>query len=77
MPIVEVATTVAQCFPSPIEVRIAKTPDPNSSPERYVPSTKRAQEECGIRQLVDLMEGIRRTVRYLQSRYCGRSSYVK
>jgi len=60
--IAELANTVAQCFQKPIEVRIAKTPDPGKPTERYVPSTKRARKECGIHQIIDLREGIRRTL---------------
>jgi len=58
----ELAHTVAQCFQKPIEVRIAKTPDSSRPIERYVPSTKRAREECDLHQIIDLREGIRRTL---------------
>lgn len=60
--IAELANTVAECFEMPIEVKIAKSPDPNKPPERYVPLTKRAREECGLHQIVDLRDGIRRTI---------------
>jgi nucleoside-diphosphate-sugar epimerase len=60
--IAELANTVAQCFQKPIEVRIAKLPDPNRSPERYVPSTKRAREECDLCQTIDLIGSINRTI---------------
>jgi nucleoside-diphosphate-sugar epimerase len=56
------AQTVAQCFQKPIEVRIAKSPDPNKPLEQYVPSTKRVREECGIRQIIGLEDGITRTI---------------
>lgn len=62
MTIAELANTVAQCFPRPIEVRIAKTPDSSRPPERYVPLTKRVWEELGLHQIIDLKEGIRRTL---------------
>ena len=60
--IADLANTVADCFQKQIDVKIAKSPDPNKPPERYVPSTKRAQEECGLHQTIDLREGIRRTI---------------
>lgn len=60
--IAELANTVAQSFQKPIGVRIAKSPDPNGPPERYVPSTKRAQLDLGIRQRVCLKEAIELTI---------------
>jgi nucleoside-diphosphate-sugar epimerase len=60
--IAELANTVAHCFPTNIEVRIAEIPKVDKDPERYVPSTKRAREECGVRQIIGLKEGIRRTL---------------
>lgn len=63
----ELAHTVSQCFQKPIEVQIAKTPDPVQPVERYVPLTKRAQEELGLRQRIDLPEGIKRTISFFQN----------
>lgn len=60
--IADLANTVADCFQKQIDVKIAKSPGPNSPPERYVPSTKRTREELGLHQIVDLREGIRRTL---------------
>jgi nucleoside-diphosphate-sugar epimerase len=60
--IAELAHAVAESFQETIEVSIAKSPDPDKPPERYVPSTKRAREECGLHQIIDLKEGIRRTL---------------
>jgi len=62
MTITELANTVAQCFQKPIEVRIAKAPDSSRPAKRYVPSTKRAREECGLHQIIDLRAGIKRTI---------------
>jgi len=42
-------------------VSIASTPQPDQRSERYVPSTHRAVKELGLRALVSLPEGIRRT----------------
>lgn len=66
MTIAELANTVAQSFQKPVEVRISKSPDPNMMPDRYVPSTKRVQEDLGVRQNVDLREAIVRTISYIQ-----------
>ena len=60
--IAELANTVAQSFQKPIEVRIAESPVPNRPPERYVPSTKRAQMDLGLRQFIDLRTAIKRTI---------------
>ncbi|HOO36930.1 MAG TPA: NAD-dependent epimerase/dehydratase family protein [Deltaproteobacteria bacterium] len=65
--IAELARTVADCFPKKMAVKIAESPDPNKPPQRYVPSTKRAREECGVRQIIGMEEGIRKTICYAQS----------
>lgn len=62
--IAELANIVAQSFQKPIEVKIAKSPDPNRPPERYVPSTKRAQIDLGLRQIISLRTAIERTMSY-------------
>lgn len=64
--IAELANTVARSFDKLVEVRIAKSPDPNRPPDRYVPSTKRVQTELGIRQSVDLREAVERTIAHTQ-----------
>ena len=60
--IADLANTVADCFQKRIDVKILKSPDPNKPPERYVPSTKRVREECGVRQMIGLEAGIRKTI---------------
>lgn len=76
--IAELANTVSQSFQNPVEVRIAKSPDPNSPPDRYVPSTKRAQINLGIRQTVNLKTAIERTISHVQTHrtlyFCGMES---
>lgn len=76
--IAELANTVAQSFQKPIEVTIAKSPAPNRTPERYVPSTKRAQVDLGLRQLFNIREAIERTIQHVQTRgtlyFCGMES---
>jgi nucleoside-diphosphate-sugar epimerase len=61
--IAALAETVAGCFPHRIEVRIAGTPDPHKRPERYVPSTTRAQEELGLCQTISLRDAVFLTVK--------------
>lgn len=60
--IADLADTVAGCFQKHIDVKIAKSSDYNKPPERYVPSTRRAREECGLRQIISLKDGIQRTI---------------
>lgn len=62
--IADLAHSVAHQFPNPIEVRTAKSPDANRPPERYVPSTRRAQVNLGVRQHVDLGTAIERTLNW-------------
>lgn len=57
----ELAEAVAAMVNPRIEVEIAKKPDENTIPHRYVPSTQRAQNELGLRQSVSLREALRRT----------------
>jgi nucleoside-diphosphate-sugar epimerase len=63
--IADLAHKVAKCFEKPIEVRIAKLPDPNKPPERYVPSTKLARQSFSIHQIVSLGDAIRLTIQRL------------
>ncbi len=60
--IAELADTVASCFPSSVEVQIARKPTRGQAPERYVPSTQRVEIELGLRPLVDVRESIKRTI---------------
>ncbi len=60
--ILELATTVAKMFGPHVQVVVARQPNPQQPPERYVPSTKRAQGELGLRTAIGLEESIRRTV---------------
>ena len=62
MTIAELAHEVARCFQKPVAVKIAGMPEPGKPAERYVPSTKRVQEELGLRQIIDLSDGIKRTI---------------
>ena len=65
--IAEVASTVASCIKPTIQVKVLGTQIPGATPERYVPRTKRAERELGLRQTVSLKEGIQQTILSLQS----------
>jgi len=62
------AQLVADTFSPALPVQVAKPRAAGVLPERYVPSTVRAQQELGLSETVDLQEGIRRTVGYYRSR---------
>ena len=59
--IAELADLVAQCCDTPVQVRITQTSALDKPPDRYLPSTKQTRQECGVRQIVDLKEAIRKT----------------
>ncbi len=65
MTIAELAHKVARSFQKPVEVKIAASPAPNRPPERYVPSTKLAQMDLGVRQIIDLGTAIERTAAFV------------
>lgn len=60
--IAELANIVADSFQPRPEVQILGSPTPGKPAERYVPSTRRASSELGLRQWIDLSEAIQRTV---------------
>ena len=41
---------------------VEREPDGTRSPERYVPDTRRAEEELGLRERIDLRESVSRTL---------------
>jgi nucleoside-diphosphate-sugar epimerase len=59
--IAQLADRVSHAFEPPIAVRIAQAPQPGRLPERYVPDIKRAEQELGLCQWIDLDEAVRRT----------------
>jgi len=65
--IVELARAVASCFQPGVIVDIAGTPVAGRAAERYVPSTQRAQSELNLRQTIDMMGSIRRTIAWHMS----------
>ena len=59
----ELAGVVASCFTPVLKVSIAKTPT-GQTPERYVPSIDRAVQTLGLSNHIDLVEGIKRTIKW-------------
>ncbi len=62
--IAELAQTVAALFSDPAPVQVARQAQPGVPASRYVPSTRRAEEELGLRRLIDLPEALRRTIEW-------------
>jgi nucleoside-diphosphate-sugar epimerase len=60
--IAALASKVARCFEKSPSVKIAGIPIAGQSVSRYVPSTKRVREQYGLRQTIDLEDGIKRTI---------------
>jgi len=58
----DVAHLVANAFEPKITVNIAKTPQENLLPEKYVPDTTRAQNELGLKQRINLKEAIKKHI---------------
>jgi dTDP-glucose 4,6-dehydratase len=59
--IADCARAVAGVIDPTLTVTIATPPDPARPASRYVPDTGRATRELGLRQLIPLTDGIRRT----------------
>lgn len=59
--IVDLARTVVDVVAPGTAIEVAKSLIPSASPQRFVPSTARAEEELGLRHLIATAEGIRRT----------------
>jgi len=57
----EVATAVNTALGGPCAVQIHGSPTPGRLPSRYVPSVKRAEDELGLRERVDLPTAIVKT----------------
>ena len=60
--IAELAHVVAGMFDPPPAVQIAKPPAEGQPPERYVPSTRRAQSELQLGQTIDLDTAVRKSI---------------
>jgi dTDP-glucose 4,6-dehydratase len=59
--IAELARVVVDAIAPGMQIETARRPVPGASPARYVPNVDRAQRELGLRPLISLPEGIRRT----------------
>jgi dTDP-glucose 4,6-dehydratase len=59
--IADLARRVVSVINPAAPIRIARQPEPGAPALRYVPATERAEKELGLRSLIPLEEGIRRT----------------
>ncbi|MDD2762739.1 MAG: NAD-dependent epimerase/dehydratase family protein [Opitutaceae bacterium] len=64
----ELAETVARLVAPGRRVKILQAPASSAPIERYVPSTRRAREELGLREFVGLEEAILRTAAWARRR---------
>jgi nucleoside-diphosphate-sugar epimerase len=62
--ILELAQTVAGTLNPQTEIRVARQPNPDVAPLRYVPCVDRAQEVLGLRETIELDECVRRTAQW-------------
>ncbi len=62
--LVDLAKVVAQSSLIELPVIVAKKPELNTLPMRYVPKTQRAQNELKLKQWVNLNESIQRTLQW-------------
>ncbi len=58
----ELAREVVQVLHPKMQIQLSKHPDPNKRPERYVPSTRRARAELGLKESIGLLQAIEKTV---------------
>lgn len=71
--IAQLAHRIAQCTDEcqngeqDVEVVVAQKPNPDAKPQRYVPSNERARVELGLRELISLDEGLRRTFEWYRT----------
>jgi nucleoside-diphosphate-sugar epimerase len=66
--ILETAQAVARLSSDALEVCVAKSPDPNVPPARYVPCVKRAEGELGLKTAVPFFAALRKTFSWHQLR---------
>lgn len=67
--IADLAREVATALNPAATVNITKPALPGQAPERYVPSTRRAHQELGLKECVPIREAIRRTAEWYGSAY--------
>lgn len=66
-PIREFAERVGRCFTPEIRVEVARAAVAGAAPARYVPSTRRAQEELGLRETVGFEDAVQRTLKWIRT----------
>jgi nucleoside-diphosphate-sugar epimerase len=64
----ELARVVARTVGPDLPIEVARQSDPGMPAERYVPDITRAEAELGLRPIVSLADGIRRTVAWHKTR---------
>jgi len=64
----ELARTIARVAGPDINVDVARPPVDDAQPQRYVPATRRAEEELGLRTLVSLEDAVARTMAWHRQR---------
>jgi dTDP-glucose 4,6-dehydratase len=62
--IASLAKEVAGHFKPELSISIKRKTLSNQLPERYIPSNNKITRELGVQQIVDLKEGIKRTIHY-------------
>ncbi len=65
--ILDLAQIVKTLIAPNISVEVAKIPEPNTDPLRYVPDVSRASEELGLSEQITLNDALKRTREWLQS----------
>jgi dTDP-glucose 4,6-dehydratase len=63
------ARTIAALTKDPLEIKILTRITSQSGIEKYLPSTKRAQNELGLCQFIDINDSIQRTLIYHKASY--------
>jgi len=64
----ELAETIAGLFSQRPRIVVSQAPVPGKAPERYVPCTRRAETELGLKAAFDLETSILKTLRWHQGR---------
>ena len=66
--IIETAQAVVRSVNPNIQIEVRGIVNPDNPVEQYVPSTKRANVELGLKQIIEMNEGIKRTLDALQEK---------
>lgn len=65
--ILQLAKAVAKNFATPPEINVKHPTQPNTKPERYVPSVQRAQQDLNLKNNITLETAIQKTIQWHQS----------